>query len=144
MTSGHQPAPSATLAPLLPTGIYTIPEVSMVGETEQALKQQGVDFMAGHARYLDNSRGPIIGDDAGFLKLLLRRSDLRLLGVHLLGEQATEVAHLGLLALLTESSAELFNQACFHYPTLATCTNTPPMPLGCVASVPTSRDHVPR
>ena len=72
------------LAPLLPTGIYTIPEVSMVGETEQALKQQGVDFIAGHARYIDNPRGRIIGDDTGFLKLLFRRSDMRLRGVHVL------------------------------------------------------------
>ena len=74
-----------------------------------------MDFIAGHARYIDNPRGRIFGDDTGLLKLLFRRSDMRLLGVHVLGEQATEVAH---LALLTESSAELFNQACFNYPTL--------------------------
>ena len=108
----------ADLAPLLPTGIYTIPEVSMVGETEEALKQQGVDFIAGRARYADNPRGRIIGDDTGFLKLLFRRDDMRLLGVHVIGEQATEVVHLGLLAMLTESGADLFNRACFNYPTL--------------------------
>ena len=105
-------------APLLPTGIYTIPEVSMVGDTEETLKQKGVDFIAGRARYADNPRGRIIGDDTGFLKLLFRRSDMRLLGVHVIGEQASELAHLGLLALLTESSADVFNRACFNYPTL--------------------------
>ena len=111
-------APSRTSRQLLPTGIYTIPEVSMVGDTEETLKQKGVDFIAGRARYADNPRGRIIGDDTGFLKLLFRRSDMRLLGVHVIGEQATEVAHLGLLALLTESDADLFNRACFNYPTL--------------------------
>ena len=105
-------------APVLPTGIYTIPEVSMVGDTEETLKQKGVDFIAGRARYADNPRGRIIGDDTGFLKLLFRRSDMRVLGVHIIGEQASEVAHLGLLALLTESDADVFNRACFNYPTL--------------------------
>jgi len=105
-------------APVLPTGIYTIPEVSMVGDTEEALKQKGIDFIAGRARYSDNPRGRIIGDDTGFLKLLFRRSDMRVLGVHVIGELASEIAHLGLLALLTESGADLFNRACFNYPTL--------------------------
>ena len=63
----------ADLAPLLPTGIYTIPEVSMVGETEETLKEKGVDYVVGRARYADNPRGRIIGDETGFLKLLFRR-----------------------------------------------------------------------
>ncbi len=108
----------ADLAPLLPTGIYTIPEVSMVGETEETLRQQGVKFIVGRARYADNPRGRIIGDDTGLLKLLFRQDDMRLLGVHIIGEQATEIVHPGLLALLTESGANLFNRACFNYPTL--------------------------
>jgi NAD(P) transhydrogenase len=108
----------ADLAPLLPAGIYTIPEVSTIGQTEESLKQQGVDYIAGRARYADNPRGRIIGDDTGFLKLLFRRDDMRLLGVHVIGEQATEVVHPGLVALLTESGADLFNRACFNYPTL--------------------------
>src|SRR4029453_17591071 len=106
------------LTSLLPTGIYTIPEVSMVGATEEVLKQQGVDFIVGRARYADNPRGRIIGDDAGFLKLLFRREDMRLLGVHVIGEQATEVVHTGVLAMLAEAGADLFNRACFNYPTL--------------------------
>ena len=106
------------LTSLLPSGIYTIPEVSMVGATEETLKQQGVDFIAGRARYADNPRGRIIGDDTGFLKLLFRRDDMRLLGVHVIGEQATEVVHTGLVAMLAEADADLFNRACFNYPTL--------------------------
>jgi NAD(P) transhydrogenase len=77
-----------------------------------------VDYIAGRARYADNPRGRIIGDDTGFLKLLFRRDNMRLLGVHVIGEQATEVVHPGLVALLTESGADLFNRACFNYPTL--------------------------
>ena len=106
------------LAPVLPTGIYTIPEASMVGETEESLKDKRVDYVAGRARYVDNPRGRIVGEDAGFLKLLFRREDMRLLGAHVLGEQATEVVHIALMALLTDSGADLFNRACFNYPTL--------------------------
>ena len=106
------------LATFLPTGIYTIPEASMVGETEASLTRDGIDFIVGRARYADIPRGEIIGDQTGFLKLLFRRDDMRLLGVHVMGEQATEVVHIGLMALLAEAGAELFNRACFNYPTL--------------------------
>lgn len=103
---------------LLPTGIYTIPEVSMVGETEQSLTEIGVEYLVGRATYLDNPRGKIIGDDTGMLKLIFRADDMKLLGVHAIGEQATELIHIGLVAMLTGSGADLFNQACFNYPTL--------------------------
>ena len=106
------------LATYLPSGIYTIPEASMAGATEAALTRDGVDYIAGRARYADLPRGEIIGDRTGFLKLLFRREDMRLLGVHIMGEQATELVHVGLMALLMEADAELFNRACFNYPTL--------------------------
>jgi NAD(P) transhydrogenase len=106
------------LATILPTGIYTIPEASMVGDTEATLREKGVDFVAGRARYADLPRGEIIGDQTGFLKLIFRRDDMRLLGVHVIGEQATELVHIGLVAMLAEAGAELFNRACFNYPTL--------------------------
>ena len=106
------------LATILPTGIYTIPEASMVGETEASLREKGVDFIAGRARYADTPRGEIIGDETGFLKLLFRREDLRLLGVHVIGEHATELVHIGLIAMLAEAGADIFNRACFNYPTL--------------------------
>lgn len=102
----------------LATGIYTIPEASMVGETEETLQQQGVDYVVGKAKYSENARGKIMGDEVGFVKLLFRRADMRLLGVHVLGELATEVVHIGLMAMLTESTADVFNRACFNYPTL--------------------------
>ena len=108
----------ADLTSLLPTGIYTIPEISMVGETEESLKTKGIQFIAGRARYAENPRGRIIGDETGFLKLLFRHDDLRLLGVHVIGEQATEIVHTGLMAMLMEAGADLFNRACFNYPTL--------------------------
>lgn len=106
------------LSPILPTGIYTIPEASMVGETEEMLKARGADYVVGRANYADNARGQIIGDDVGFLKLLFERKDMRLLGAHVLGEQATEVIHIGLMAMLAGDGADLFNRACFNFPTL--------------------------
>jgi NAD(P) transhydrogenase len=108
----------SVIEPLLPNGIYTIPEVSMVGETEETLKAKGIKFVVGKASYKQNARGEIIGDETGFLKLLFARDDLRLVGVHVIGEQATEIVHIGLMAMLTGSGVELFNRACFNYPTL--------------------------
>jgi NAD(P) transhydrogenase len=103
---------------LLPTGIYTIPEVSALGETEHSLNELGIEYVVGRATYLDNPRGKIIGDETGLLKLIFRADDMKLLGVHVIGEQATELIHIGLVAMLTSSGADLFNQACFNYPTL--------------------------
>ncbi len=111
-------AAKANLATILPTGIYTIPEASMAGETEESLRAKCIDFVAGWARYIDNPRGKIIGDETGFLKLLFDREKMRLLGVHVIGEQATEVVHIGLVAMLAGAGAELFDRACFNYPTL--------------------------
>ena len=108
----------AGISPVLPNGIYTIPEVSMVGETEESLKKQGVDYVVGRADYRSNARGRIIGDLDGFLKLLFRRSDMKLLGVHIIGEQATEIVHIGLMAMLTGCRADVFVEACFNAPTL--------------------------
>jgi NAD(P) transhydrogenase len=106
------------LAPLLPTGIYTIPEVSTIGSTEEQLRSQGIDYVVGRASYSQCARGEIIGDQTGFLKLLFRRDDLKLLGVHVIGELASEVVHVGVVAMLSDSTAELFNRSCFNFPTL--------------------------
>jgi NAD(P) transhydrogenase len=106
------------VAPILPTGIYTIPEASMAGETEDSLNSKGIDYVVGRARYMDNPRGQIIGDESGLLKLIFARDDMRLLGVHVVGEQATELVHIGLVAMMSGSGAELFNRTCFNYPTL--------------------------
>jgi len=104
--------------PILPTGIYTIPEASMAGETEESLKGKNIPYVVGRARYADNPRGQIIGDEHGLLKLIFRREDMRLLGVHVVGEQATEVVHIGLIAMVAGVGASVFNRVCFNYPTL--------------------------
>jgi NAD(P) transhydrogenase len=103
---------------LLPTGVYTIPEVAMVGETEESLQHKGVDYIVGRGPYKASARGRIIGDLDGFLKLLFSRKEMKLLGVHAIGEQATELVHIGLMAMLADSTIEVFEEACFNIPTL--------------------------
>jgi len=107
------------ISPLLPNGIYTIPEVSMIGETEESLQKKRIDYAVGRARYEENARGQIIGDKDGFLKLLVRRDNLKLLGVHVIGEQATELVHIGLMAMQSDSTVQIFIEACFNVPTLS-------------------------
>ena len=107
------------LARILPLGIYTIPECSSAGETEESLQEKGVPYVVGKADYSNNSRGFIIGDNEGFLKLLFRASDMKLVGVHCIGEEATDLVHIGLTALLLEQRADLFIDTCYNYPTLS-------------------------
>jgi len=102
---------------VLPTGVFTIPEVGMVGETEQSLQRKEVPYVVGRCSYDATARGRIVGDANGFLKLIFRRGDMRLLGVHALGDQATELVHIGLVAMLTSSTSEIFAEACFNIPT---------------------------
>jgi NAD(P) transhydrogenase len=112
------------MAPVLPYGIYTIPEVSMAGETEESLKSKDIPYVVGRAAFSTNARGQIIGEAEGLLKLLFRREDLRLLGVHVLGEQASELVHVGLMALMTGANARIFVETCFNYPTLSEAYKT--------------------
>lgn len=107
------------VATILPYGIYTIPECSMAGFTEDALIAKKIPYVVGKASYAGNSRGQIIGDCDGFLKLLFAEEDMKLLGVHIIGELATELVHLGLSALLTNAGADLFIRTCYNYPTLS-------------------------
>ncbi len=109
---------TARASGLLPTGVYTIPEVSMVGETEESLSHSGVGYIVGRAKYSTSARGRIIGDSDGFLKLLFRRHDLKLLGVHAIGEQATELIHVWNDGWWAGSGAGVFDEACFNIPTL--------------------------
>jgi NAD(P) transhydrogenase len=108
----------SAISPLLPNGIYTIPEVSMVGETEESLKKKGIAYIVGRANYRENARGRIIGDEDGFLKLLFRQDDLKLVGVHIMGDLGTEVVHIGLVAMMGNASANLFVDVCLNSPTL--------------------------
>lgn len=106
------------IAPILPYGVYTIPECSMAGATEEELVRQKIPYVVGKASYAANARGQIIGDHQGFLKLLFREEDMKLLGVHMIGEQATEIVHVGLTTLLVGAGADLFINTCYNYPTL--------------------------
>jgi NAD(P) transhydrogenase len=103
---------------IVPSAVYTIPEVAMAGDTEQAVQAAGDDYVVGHARYTDNPRGCIIGEKEGFLKLIFRREDLRLLGVHAMGELASELVHIGLIAMTADCDASVFSKLSFNVPTL--------------------------
>lgn len=106
------------VAPLFPYGIFTIPEVSMCGETEESLLRSAVPYVKGMANLGENARGLMIGE-TGYLKLLFRKEDMKLLGVHCIAEGATELVHIGLTAMLAGARAEFFIEACFNYPTLS-------------------------
>ena len=109
---------ATTVARVLPTGIYTIPELSAAGKTEQQCQEEGIQYVVGQANYSYTPRGKIIGDDSGFLKLIFEKESMKLLGVHVIGELATEVLHIGLLVLMTDTGSDLLMQTCFNYPTL--------------------------
>jgi NAD(P) transhydrogenase len=103
---------------ILPSAVYTIPEVAMAGDTEEAVRAAGVDYVVGRARYADNPRGCIIGEKGGFLKLIFRREDLKLLGVHAIGELASELVYIGLIAMTAACDATVFGELSFNVPTL--------------------------
>jgi len=102
-----------------PYGIYTIPEMSMVGHTEQHLTQQRIPYEFGIAKYEEIARGQIVGDQTGLLKILFDPQTRRLLGVHAIGEQATEIIHIGQAVLSLGATIDYFRDAVFNYPTFA-------------------------
>jgi NAD(P) transhydrogenase len=104
-----------------PVGIYAIPEVSMVGATEEELTQDKVPYETGMARYNEISRGPILGDDSGMFKMLFHREDGRLLGCHCIGSGATELIHVGQAVIGLGGGLDYFLKTVFNYPTLAEC-----------------------
>jgi NAD(P) transhydrogenase len=104
---------------LSPIGIYTIPEISMVGETEESLTRAHVPYELGIARYAEIARGQLIGDEHGMLKLLFHRDSLKLLGVHAIGEQAAEIIHIGQAVMAYGGTVPYFVDTVFNYPTLA-------------------------
>jgi NAD(P) transhydrogenase len=104
-----------------PYGIYTIPEISMVGPSEQELTDKGVPYEIGIARYREIARGQILGDLDGMLKLIFHRETLRVLSVHIIGEGATELIHIGQAAEAFGATLPYFVDAVFNYPTLAEC-----------------------
>ena len=106
---------------LFPYGIYTIPEISMVGQTEQALTQQGAPYEVGIARYREIARGQLIADPHGILKLLFHPQSRRLLGLHAIGTGATELIHIGQTVMAAGMPIDYFVESIFNYPTLAEC-----------------------
>ncbi len=104
---------------LFPYGIYAVPELSVVGRTEEELRANGVPYESGIARFRETSRGHILGLREGLLKLLFHLETRRLLGVHIVGEGATELIHIGQAVLAHEGSLDYFVNAVFNYPTLA-------------------------
>jgi len=104
---------------LLPFGIYTIPEISMVGHTERELTAAKVPYEVGISRFGELARAQMIGDERGMLKLLFDPRNLRLLGVHVMGENATEIIHIGQAVLSMGGTIDYFRDTVFNYPTLA-------------------------
>lgn len=106
------------VASILPYGIYTIPELSMVGRTEEDCRKEGAEFETGRAFYRNNARGLIIGDPDGMIKLVFERPTRRLLGVHIVGENASELLHVGMMVMHFGGTIDAFIQSVFNYPTL--------------------------
>ncbi|MEV6420918.1 Si-specific NAD(P)(+) transhydrogenase [Streptomyces sp. NPDC051662] len=104
---------------LQPIGIYTIPEISFVGRTEDQLTKERVPFEVGISRYRELARGQIVGDAHGVLKLLVSPEDRRLLGVHCFGSGATELIHIGQAVMGCGGTVDYLVDAVFNYPTLA-------------------------
>lgn len=102
-----------------PIGIYSVPEISMAGKSEQELKKAGIPFETGVARFRETARGQILGLEQGMLKMLFSLEDRTLLGVHIVGEGATELVHIGHAVMELKGTLDYFIESVFNYPTLA-------------------------
>ena len=113
--------PAGKMAGHFPIGIFSIPEISMVGSPEHELTAKRVPYETGKARYREIARGQILGDDSGLFKMLFNREDHRLLGAHAIGTGATELIHIGQAVLGLQGGLDYFLETVFNYPTLAEC-----------------------
>jgi NAD(P) transhydrogenase len=104
---------------VIPYGIYTIPEISMVGQTEEQLTHAKIPYEIGLARYAELAKGQMLGDEDGMLKLLFHPETLKLLGIHAIGDRAAEIIHIGQAVLSLGATIEYFRDTVFNYPTLA-------------------------
>jgi NAD(P) transhydrogenase len=111
--------PGKISAHLIPYGIYAIPEISMVGATEEELTQKKAPYETGLARYSELAKGQMLGDEQGLVKILFNPDSLKLLGVHIIGDRAAEIVHIGQAVLAMGGSIEYFRDTIFNYPTLA-------------------------
>jgi NAD(P) transhydrogenase len=107
------------MSPLIPYGIYTIPTVSAAGLSEEQARDEGRRFVVGRASYATNPRGQIVGDTAGFLKLVIDAEDRKLIGVHMIGEGAFELVHIGQVAMQLGGTVDVFIDNVFNFPTLS-------------------------
>ena len=103
----------------LPMGVYTIPEISAIGLSEEECREKGIPYECGRAHYANNARGQIMGDTDGLLKLVFHRETRKVLGIHVIGEIATELIHIGSMVMEGENRLEEFVDAVFNYPTLS-------------------------
>ena len=108
-----------TLPELVPTGVYAIPEIAMVGRTEEQLTDEAVPYVTGVARWSELARGLMSGDEDGMLKLLVSTEDRKLLGVHVIGTGATDLVHIGQAVMGGASTIDFLVTAVFNYPTFA-------------------------
>jgi NAD(P) transhydrogenase len=106
---------------LFPYGIYSVPEISMVGKTEEQLTSEGIPYESGVAHYREIARGKLLGDELGMLKLLIHQDSQKVLGVHAIGTGATELIHIGQAVMALDGDAEYFINNVFNFPTLAEC-----------------------
>jgi NAD(P) transhydrogenase len=104
---------------VLPYGVWTVPEIAMVGETEESAREKDLDYEIGKSSYRINPRGQILGDTEGFIKLIFRRQDQMLLGCSVFGENACELIHVAAAVLSFGGSIDYFIQGVFNYPTLS-------------------------
>ena len=113
---GHEPPPPPEF---FPYGIYSVPEISVVGMTEEDVRKRHIAYETGIARFRETSRGHIMGLESGMMKMLFSIKTRRLLGVHIIGEGATELIHIGQAVLNLRGTIDYFIQNTFNYPTLA-------------------------
>ena len=113
--------PCESIPELFPFGIYSIPEMSMVGNTEEDLTRNKVPYEVGTARYREIARGVILGDDSGLLKILFHRETRKILGVHIIGTAAAELIHIGQAVFALGGTIDYFVDTVFNYPTFAEC-----------------------
>ncbi|MGL4513652.1 MAG: Si-specific NAD(P)(+) transhydrogenase [Lacipirellulaceae bacterium] len=106
---------------LFPYGIYAVPEISMVGKTEEQLTDEGVPYETGIAHYREISRAKLLGDELGMMKMLIHQETHKILGVHVIGADATELIHIGQAVMALGGTAEFFIDNVFNFPTLAEC-----------------------
>jgi NAD(P) transhydrogenase len=104
-----------------PYGIYSIPEISFIGKTEEQLTEEDVPYEVGMAYYRDTARGQIRGDTTGRLKLIFHRDTRKVLGVHIIGDGASELVHIGQAVMVLGGTVDYFIETVFNYPTLAEC-----------------------